>query len=668
MSSLKRILKILKENRREFTVPIPSYWIYNKKDFSGKIYKENLYDVLIDTIENFILKENPSHKLKKPIIYGAFVRTTTAFDFDNDNKLSLKNKYGLKETGTILRMLLLLPFLKNIGVNMIYLLPVTLSSEVHKKGEAPSPYSAKDFYKLDKYLHDTMIGEYSDTLLELQFQAFVEAAHRVGVSIILDFIPRTAARDNNLILEHPDWFYWIKEEYEKDFRPPYIEDVPNTPFSKKYVKEIYTSEATKEFLKKFSFSPDILDRKKWRNIVRDIKKRGEKNFLDIIGNEFGITTVPGFSDVINDPQPTWKDATFLRLYFDFPQHALKYIPKNQPPYVLFDVIKASQSKFKQENKKLWRFLINLIPYYQKKYNIDGARIDMGHALPSELVRGILHSVRKGSFLIAEELNINNSGKAKKTGYNAIIGNLWAEEPRWFNGNVKNVCQTLMHRVRIPVFATAETPDTPRTIARKGGKYFHLFATALNYFLPNTITFINSGFELQEKHPLNKGLDVDDCDIYLLPKNDLNYGKLGLFEFTSLHWNNDSSKIIKLMEYCYKLRKEYSDFLGFKKAKSINMLNEDKYGFGYYYKIKNGILLFLINSNLKKKTTMRFTIESADRFKIDSQLNSFLYYKKDIFKDKNIEKRLKIKNNIFKIRLNKGEISIILLKEEGYGND
>jgi len=59
-----------------------------------------------------------------------------------------------------------------------------------------------------------------------QFKALVQAAHLLGIRIVLDFIPRTAARDSDLIKEHPDWFYWIKIEELASYKPPYVPELP----------------------------------------------------------------------------------------------------------------------------------------------------------------------------------------------------------------------------------------------------------------------------------------------------------------------------------------------------------------------------------------------------------------------------------------------------------
>ncbi len=649
-NSLQKILKLLKQNRKNIKVPIPSYWNYPNNSYTGELIEKNIYDVFINLINDISNKNINTIKGTDLIIYSALVRTTTAFDFDNDNKLKLKDKYGLRETGTLLRMILLLPLLKELGVTVVYLLPIALNSEKYKKGDAPSLYSIKNFFKLDKYLFDPMIGEYSEKLLNLQFKGFIEAAHIIGMKVILDLIPRTAARDNDLLAEHPDWFYWIKKEYEDDLKPPYISELPSTAYFPKYSKNIYTNNETIEHLKKFVYSPDKLNKKKWNKIKKS------KDILENIKKAFNITTSPAFSDVINDKQPLWKEITFLRLFLDHPDSAKRFLEKDQPPYILYDVIKSSRAPGKIPNKKLWNKISDILPYWQKKFNIDGVRIDMAHTLPSELEKLIINKAKKINkefLLIAEELDIGNSNKAKKAGYHAIIGNIWAEEPRWKTGNIKDVFNFL-NRIKLPLLATSETHDTPRTVVRNGKYDLHLFTAVLNYFLPNTIPFINSGFELKEIQPMNKGLDSENSNLKLLPKNDLNYNKLALFNFTSLHWNNDSDNIIRVMKYCSTIRKQYPEITKFDKFKKVKIYNDNRYIFVYKYRLKKDFkyLFFLVNSNLKKSYKIKFDLKSGN---IISVLNLALFKKQNKFTDNNI--KIKHKKNYSVYKLSSGEISI-----------
>ncbi len=654
-TALKKILNLLKKHRKNITVPIPALWNYLDKETKNGIQYVNLYEVYIRLITDILKNKDTFNNNRDKVIYSALVRTTTAFDFDLDNKLSLQDKFGLRESGTLMRMILLLPFLKELGITVIYLLPIALNSDRYKKGDAPSLYSIKDFFKLDKYLFDPMIGKFSEELLDTQFKAFIEAAHIYGMEVILDLIPRTAARDNVLITEHPDWFYWIKKEYENDLKPPQVPNLNSTAYFPKFAPAIYSAPDTEKHLKKFTLSPDKLDKKKWQKIKRS------KDILNDVEKYFGITTSPAFSDVINDTQPLWNEITFLRLFLDHPKTAVKFLSKDQAPYILYDVIKSSRAPGKIPNKKLWNKISDILPWWQKKYGIDGVRIDMAHALPAELEKMIIQKakkINKNFLLIAEELDIDNSGKAKKAGYHAIIGNIWAEEPRWRTGNVKNVFNSL-HKIKLPLLATSETHDTPRTIVRDGKKLLHLFSAALNYFLPNTMPFINSGFELEEIQPMNKGLDSEKSSIYLLPKNDLNYGKLALFNFTSLHWNNDSADTIKLMKYCASIRNKFPVIQKFNKFKTLQIFPDNKYVFAYYYDLKKEYkhLIFLVNSNLKKsyKIKFNFSIES-----IDSLLNTYRYRKTGVFREENVKFKTKKNEIIYKIK--PGEISVWGIKE------
>jgi len=100
---------------------------------------------------------------------------------------------------------------------------------------------------------------------------------------------------------------------------------------------IYSNEEVKRHLTKFTLISGQNRPRKMGKV-----KNMEGSILSNIAKEFGIITPPGFSDWVNDPQPTWDDATFLRLYLDHPALSQNYISKDQPPYVLFDVVKLKQ--------------------------------------------------------------------------------------------------------------------------------------------------------------------------------------------------------------------------------------------------------------------------------------------------------------------------------------
>ena len=493
--------------------------------------------------------------LYKNIMYSIFLRTFTAWNHGDDETV---------HPGTFLKALGLLPYLQSLGVNLVYLLPIFEVSAKYKKGELGSPYAIKNLYQLDHTLHDDLLGEYSQELLDAEFAAFIEGCHLLGMKVVVDFVFRTVSRDNDLLLEHPDWFYWIRLEDSDTFGPPVVRRVKKlTTLQDQTLKLLYTCEGIDDYLRKFTYSPKKKDPVKWERIVAEQRRTGE-NILDLIEREFGLTTVPGFSDVLNDPQPPWVDVTYLRFYFDHHERVRNYLPKEQPPYVLQDVACLNLYQGTEPNKQLWGYVADVIPYYQKKFRIDGARIDMGHALPPALNRAIITRVKAENpdfILWSEEFETRCSPAALEDGFDLITGDLWhvykdLEKPGF--------CRRLFSTVTgsaLPVIGALETADTPRA----AWVYHDLkkieFLVMLNYFIPNSIPFINNGLELLEVQPMNLGLDNTEAGRFVLAPEDPMYGKLAFFDNYRLHWlGKDRSWMEDLLKKALVLRARFEAIL------------------------------------------------------------------------------------------------------------
>ncbi|WGS64257.1 alpha-amylase family glycosyl hydrolase [Marinitoga aeolica] len=585
MKNLKNVYEHLKKNveKGKTNYAVPKRWMPDDYEgtvrLKGRTFVVNPYEYFTKIVEgimknndetndyskplSFTTNEKTTEWLKKSIIYSAHVRMTAAYQHDvNAAYFKPDDDLGYRESGTFLKMIALLPYLKKFNVNAIYLLPITQSSNKFKKGEVGSPYAVKSFHHVEKDYHDPLLEGFN---ADQEFSAFVEAAHMMGMRVILDFIPRTASRDNNLILEHPDWFYWIDINELSSYKPPKIEELDFEQPSTENLPILYSNPEVKKHLKKFRWAPNITDPQKWENFVK--KNKNNPDFLEEIVKEFKIITVPGFSDWINDPQPTWDDVTFLRLFLSHPMESEKYLenPEEQPPYVLYDVVKSSNFPGKVKNEELWSMIANIMPYFQKNYGIDGARLDMGHALPKELEHRIISNAKNydPSFaIIAEELSMDNHKKAKLSGYDAILGNTWWAEPRhkesWFIKTVRDI----MPKLEVPSMATAETPDSPRAVTRDGGEVFAKLSAVVNTFMPNGLTVINSGSEIFEKQPMNLGLDFEKPEEerykYLKPTDQF-YGKLAFFDYYALHWDVDKH-MVKLLTVLGKIKKEYVDLI------------------------------------------------------------------------------------------------------------
>jgi len=574
-------------------------YLVNPYDF----YSQLIHDVYLhfaDKRKNYLKSiasqtqvKSKTHWLQESIIYSTHIRTSASWDHDRSFSLDISNFNQMKETGTFVKMLAYLPTLKRMGINTIYLLPITKYSVKYKKGECGSPYAVKSFFELDKHLKDPMTDNHMT--IDDEFKAFVEACHILDMRVIIDIIPRTNAINSDFIREHPEWFYWIKADQLEAYHSPQVESIGSTVApTKERLKLVFQSQNVKRHLAMFDINP----KEKNPQLYRQIKD--QDNYLELIKEKFNLTVAPAFSDWINDPQPPWSDVTFFRFYFDHPKVSKTYVDKNQPPYILFDSIKANLYPGEQPNTELFNMIKSIIPYFQKNFGIDGARIDMGHALPETLLQMIQTEARKLDphfGFIAEELDPSHFEEAYEKGYNAVVGNGFWMESRYEDQKLKEfILSSPMNS--LPMFASIETHDTPRAASRKGGQAFARMITVLNLFIPNMIPFMNSGQEVYEIQPMNLGLDASDQDLYRLNENDLFYKKLALFDKFAIHYLNPNRwEIFDHLKGIVNLRKEWVNAIIDKKA-FLPLENAKKEIIEYAFTQNNRALIIFANASNK----------------------------------------------------------------------
>lgn len=622
MADLRDLKKILLENKPNYPInyAIPSLFNVNDYQTLAKLnngeHLINPYDFLVNLLDDLFLKDyeklpvkslsainNSKYRkggdwIKKSVVYSMMIRTSTTWDHDRNGFLDENNIYHLKETGTFIKTLMLLPLLLEMGVDTIYLLPISEFSTKNKKGELGSPYSVSDFFKLDPNLADPIVCD--KLTIDEQFELLVEACHLLDIKVLIDIIPRTNATDSKLILSHPEWFYWIKTKDLGRYSPPVVEEIPHSTVAptKEFMKTLYKNKNVKKHLNLFQFDPKTADPLKWKELEKEYNLSKDINILTLVDKHYGLTTAPAFSDHINDNQPPWSDVTFFRLYLDHPKQNKKYLKDtNMPPYVLFDTIKANLHPGDVPNIELWETLASVIPHYQKKYGIDGARIDMGHALPKDLIALILNKAKEidpDFCFIAEELNPLNDKKAKALGYNMIISNGFMMEWELKNLSMHKFMLN-QHKSSLPTFACGETHDTPRLAAREGGQLLSRFLTIMNMFIPNTVPFINSGQEVLETQPMNTGIGARENELFMLPADDSCYGKLALFDRFAFHYLNTNSDDIKNhLKIIKPIRKKYLKYISNKNRYLPLTYLEGENLIGFSYKTNNEILFILGN--------------------------------------------------------------------------
>lgn len=555
--------------------------------------------------------------IKEAFAYSAMIRTSAAYDHDRDGYLTQHNIYGLKETGTFLKFILLIPYLKEMGIDTIYLLPFFKTSEEDKKGEFGSCYAVSDFFAIDQTLSDPILNEMT---IDEQCKAFMEACHANDMRVIIDIIPRTNAIRSQLLEEHPDWFYWIKKEYAKDFKIPQIDTVPKLAVATNDIMEkVYVHEDIKQYLSQFAYDPKTTDAKKYETLVKRVKKE-KLSLLDEIEKEFGICICCAFSDQVNDPQPVWSDVTYLRMYLDHPQFASNFIDKQQPPYILFDVAKSNLHPGRVENRELWDMITNIIPYYQQNFGIDGVRIDMGHALPIKLVDEIIKKAKlvdPDICIIAEELDTKNDKISFSKGYNMILGNGFSEQHRIQEHRLHDFYYGARN-LACPLFALCETHDTPRIASRQGKQTLTTMLSVMNLFTPNGVAFLNGGQEFFETQPMNLGLDATSEDRYHLDKKDFRYGKLALFD--SFCFTYDSDVMIKMLKDVMLIRKDYiKEIVNLERSIPAWFQSPSDLGFGSFFTKKDRAILVVANANVME--------ESVYQVQLSNVLNQLQFYPK-----------------------------------------
>jgi len=565
-SALDQLGKALQRKLRETrtlkaSYAVPSLWSGTRG--TPKAIKVHPYAYYLGIVKKLNRRQAPARHgpsggewTKDAVIYNVFVRTTTAFDHNGNGSLDLPlNGDGLRETGTFLKAIAMLPYIKRLGANTVHLLPITSIGHDGNKGTLGSPYAIRNPYAIDENLSEPSLGLDVDT----EFRAFVEAAHRLGLRVVVEFVFRTAAKDGDWVKEHPDWMYWIKESVPQ--RAPHETD------EGKYGSPVFTREELDRIHGDVNagrldnlIPPHQVYRAFFTPPPRPEMVRKENGrYIGVLDDGTRVRIPGAFADwPPDDTQPPWNDVTYLRMYThpDF-----NYIGYNtirmydrrltQPPYI---------------NRPLWDRIIGIVPHYQQDFQIDGVMIDMGHALPMELKAEMVAKARSldPDFAFWDE-NFSITQKSRDEGYNAVFGYCWVDQHH--PDRMKNLARKLAHEgFPIPFFATPESHNTPRAAARPGHLAYARWTIVVNSFLP-AVPFLHSGFELAERYPINTGLDFTKEDLKRLPSE-----KLPLFSEYAYNWLN-TEQFAHLISTVLAVRKKYRGMVADSRPQSFRMMEE-----------------------------------------------------------------------------------------------
>ncbi len=88
-----------------------------------------------------------------------------------------------------------IPELKELGVNVLWLMPIHPVGVKNKKGTLGSPYAVRDYYGINPEF-----GTMKD------FKKLLGTVHKNKMKLIIDMVANHTSWDSKLIVEHPEWF------------------------------------------------------------------------------------------------------------------------------------------------------------------------------------------------------------------------------------------------------------------------------------------------------------------------------------------------------------------------------------------------------------------------------------------------------------------------------
>jgi len=123
-----------------------------------------------------------------------------------------------------------LPRIKDLGIDVLWLMPIFPIGEKNRKFTEGAKTSLGSYYSVKDYrLINPEFGTADD------FKSFVAKAHMMGFKIIIDWVANHTSRDNLWIADHPDWY---KKDKNGNIAAPFDwTDCAQLDYSKKELRK-----------------------------------------------------------------------------------------------------------------------------------------------------------------------------------------------------------------------------------------------------------------------------------------------------------------------------------------------------------------------------------------------------------------------------------------------
>ena len=235
------------------------------------------------------------------------------------------NTRQFSEEGTFKAAQTELPRIKELGVDIIWLMPINPIGKKNRKGTLGSPYSVKDYYGVNPEF---------GTLQDLK--NFVNEAHKLGMYVILDWVANHTAWDNVLVEKHPEWY---AKDYKGDFRPtPWWDwsDIIDLDYNNPGVRK-YMTEALKYWVKEADIDgyrcdvAGFVPLDFWNNVrkeldaIKPVFMLGEWESRDLHAKAFDMTYAWDWNEKLHNICMGKADVNQLYIYYSWNE---RFFPKN----------------------------------------------------------------------------------------------------------------------------------------------------------------------------------------------------------------------------------------------------------------------------------------------------------------------------------------------------
>lgn len=439
LAKLLFVLRSATPNKSDGPMFVPSTWmldpttarsgleaLLSRGELVRPVKIESFRALLATTVERLFAlaaMRRPSGKIDVRTGHGVIsvnglARLISCYDLDLDGRIGTDggrditlNSRGWRETGTLIRDILALPYFVALGYNTIHLQPITRIGVYGRKGDLGSPFAIRDPFSLDPTLSDPLVSLPPAD----QFRAFVDAAHAAGLKVILEVIPRTVSIDSDVLEKNPSYGYWVREGSPKrmpNYYSPSYDYSTSTgsrrfadraSFDQWFFKEyrdlinkgryglndlIDVTRTDPEYSSWFLPPPDRVRRESTGRLVGEYYKKDARGhpIPGQLDAKLRSEVFPAFCDTPFEIQPFWQDVSYLRLYHDSAGSLPILGPLSFVTAKFFkNVEPVNEEKYRY--KPVWEMITDSFARY-RQMGVDGVVLDMGHALPTDLKRAI----------------------------------------------------------------------------------------------------------------------------------------------------------------------------------------------------------------------------------------------------------------------------------------